>query len=310
MESIYNVFAGLNVYVQILLFLIGCIMVSSVLKYARRPGFDVDNKHVLITGGSEGLGLAFARVCLKLGANVTIVSRSKDKLATAVQELSADKKADRKLFSYSCDVTNFEDVQKMIAACNEEMNRTTDVVVVSAGMATPGLFLEQNMSVFHKLMDVNYFGAVHVAKACMPPMIANGVKGRISFVSSAAALTPFVGFTQYCGSKSALRGFADALRCEAGSQGIDVSVMFPSNIDTPGFVEEQKTKPEPTKTIEALGGLVSPEEVAEYLLDGLKNGHYQITNELFLELSRIQSNGLNPRNSLVTEMLWYPIVCK
>eukprot|EP01134_Creolimax_fragrantissima_P000379 CFRG0379T1 len=302
-----NILSELPLYAQLLGGYVSCIIIATAINYIRRPGFDVDGKHVLITGGSEGLGLAFARKCLKLGANVSIVSRSLDKLAIAEKQLASDIRDHRKLYSYSCDVTNHEDVVKMIEICNKEQGGPADTVVLSAGMATPGLFLQQDISIFSKLMNVNYFGALNVAHACMPPMIDAGVNGRVVFVSSSAALTPFVGYTQYCASKTALKGLADALRTEAAAYGISVSIMYPSSIDTPGFQEENKTKPAPTQEIESLASLSSAEEVAECLLEGLRNGNYQITNEFFGEISRALMNGINPRNSTLVEFLCFPL---
>ena len=105
--------------------------------------------------------------------------------------------------------------------------------------------------------------------------------------SSAVAFSGFVGYAQYAPSKFALRGLADCLRNELKAHNIAVTIYFPSSMDTPGFAEENKTKPAECKEIEGSASLITADQAADNLLSGLARGHYAITDELLTEIGRI-----------------------
>lgn len=148
-------------------------------------------------------------------------------------------------------------VQQAISA-----NGVTDIVVLCAGKASPGLLIDTPNSVYREMINLNYLGSVFTVKAALPKMIERKQGGRLVFVSSAAALTSFVGYSQYCPSKWAVRSFADSLRNELKLYDIEVTQFYPSNMDTEGFEIEERTKPAPTKEIEGTAKLFKPEEVS------------------------------------------------
>ncbi|KAG3097927.1 hypothetical protein PC121_g2161 [Phytophthora cactorum] len=199
----------------------GCSLLSFVAKKVRAPGFHVDGKHVFITGGSSGIGLATAKKYAQAGAKVSIIARDAKKLEGAKQEIEAVRKhADAAVFTQSCDVVDFEAVKKAVEAANAFHKRATDHVVCSAGIVEPGYFMEQDVAGFRHSMDINYFGCLHVVHAALPAMIrqheAEGGSdgGQITLVGSAFSLMACIGSAQYSSSKYAVRGLAESLRNE------------------------------------------------------------------------------------------------
>lgn len=272
------------------------------------PGFKVEGKHVFITGGSTGLGLSLGKKYAQAGAKVSIVARGLANLEAAKAEIEAVSKNKSPVFIQSCDVTNFEAVQSAVSAANKFQGRATDHVLCSAGLSQPGYFLDTDVSVFRKMMDLNYFGTLHTIKAALPAMVEQDEGGQIVLVSSGLALISWIGYGQYSGSKYATRGLADSLRNELKLYNIRVSIFYPGNIDSPGFVEEEKTKPEETKTIEGITELTHPDSVAQSLINGISDGQYSITNEFMIFVLRVIANGVAPRHNTVLEMVLLPIV--
>ncbi|RLN52969.1 hypothetical protein BBJ28_00017457 [Nothophytophthora sp. Chile5] len=286
---------------------------SFVVTKLRAPGFKVDGKHVFITGGSSGLGLSLAKKYAQQGAKVSIVARGQAKLEEAQAEIEgARKHAGDAVFIQSCDVSDFASVQSAVAAANKFHGRVMDHVLCSAGFSAPGYFLEQDVAVFKKMMDVNYFGTLHTIKAALPAMVQRseegGEGGQIVLVSSGLALISWIGYAQYAGAKYALRGLAESLRNELQLFGIRVSIYYPGNIDSPGFVEENRTKPVETKTIEGVSEPLHPDKVAQTLINGVSDGQFSITNDPMIFILRILANGVAPRWNTMMEAVLLPLI--
>uniref|UniRef100_M4B3A7 3-dehydrosphinganine reductase n=1 Tax=Hyaloperonospora arabidopsidis (strain Emoy2) TaxID=559515 RepID=M4B3A7_HYAAE len=301
------------------LWLIGALLASvvSVVSFAvtklRGPGFNVEGKHVFITGGSSGLGLALAKKYARQGAKVSIVARGLENLEQSKTDIQrVCKHADARVFIQSCDVTDFASVQKAVDAANKFHGRATDHVVCSAGYAVPGYIVDQDVSLHKSIMDVNYFGALHAIKAALPAMVQcsekEGNDGHIVLVGSGLGLISWVGYSQYSASKYALRGLAESLRNELKLYGIRVSIFYPGNIDSPGYVLENRTKPAETKTIEGVSALVQPEDVAQSLINGISDGQFSITNDIMIFFLRILGNGVAPRYNTMLETVMLPLL--
>jgi short-subunit dehydrogenase len=99
----------------------------------------------------------------------------------------------------------------------------------------------------------------------------------ITFTSSVAGFLGVFGFTSYSPSKFALIGFAEALNQEVAARGIRVAVLCPPDTDTPGFEEENITKPYETRALSGTAKLMSAQEVAEVFLKQLERGRFIIT---------------------------------
>lgn len=263
--------------------------------------------HVLITGGSTGLGLAFAMRVAREGARVTIISRSRSKLDEAFESLAA-LSARENILALSADVTDSLSISNAIEQAQSKFG-PVDVLVANAGLAVAEYFTKASVETFKQQMDLNYMGCVHVTHAALPAMIQdksnsnNKSLKHIVFVSSACGLVGFAGYSPYVPTKFAVRGLADCLRNELKAHEIGVSIYYPSSMDTPGFANEEIGKPSVTKKIEGQAKLISAGEAAQILFDGINKRNYHITSEFMIECARAGANGMTPRNNYVIEWL-------
>ncbi|EDQ85473.1 uncharacterized protein MONBRDRAFT_34237 [Monosiga brevicollis MX1] len=280
--------------------------VAYLYRKLRAPGFKVEGKHAVITGGSLGLGLEIAKKFAAAGANVTIMARNEAKLKAAVEEISRNKKDLSKICYVPCDVTNVEAVREALTRATS-INGAIDYLICSAGMAAPGYFLESKIETHRQQMDVNYFGCVNMVHAALPDMIQAKRKPTIILVSSAVCFGSFVGYSQYSPSKFAVRALADALRNELLRYDIRVMIYFPSSMNTPGFEIEELTKPQETRDIEGQMGLIEADQAAQKLIDGIASGAYSVTTEALGELARMGTCGIQPREMPLLEILVAPI---
>eukprot|EP01126_Amoeba_proteus_P054023 TRINITY_DN6613_c0_g1_i43.p1 TRINITY_DN6613_c0_g1~~TRINITY_DN6613_c0_g1_i43.p1 ORF type:complete len:192 (-),score=54.02 TRINITY_DN6613_c0_g1_i43:101-676(-) len=132
--------------------------------------------------------------------------------------------------------------------------------------------MESDNSHVEKVMKINFYGSAYATKAVVPYMQKRKM-GRIVYVSSILGLMGCPGYAVYSASKFALKGFAESLESELSPFGIHLSVAVPSNVDTPMFEEEEKTKPPETKAIEVGQRPVKAKAVADDIIASFK--HYR-----------------------------------
>lgn len=232
-------------------------------------------KTFLITGGSSGIGLALARQVVASGANVWILARSLENLMKSSQELAKFKISEaQEIKTFSVDVSNFLDVQNSLQGPLKQ--QTPDFLINSAGVAQPGVFADAGLEVFHRMMEINYFGTVNVIKTVLPGMLQRR-SGHIVNISSVAGFVGVYGYSAYGASKFAIRGFSDVLRSELKTLGIRVSIAFPPDTRTPQLEYESQFKPEITRILAEHDQIMEPEDVARFILKGMQKGHYIIT---------------------------------
>jgi 3-dehydrosphinganine reductase len=231
------------------------------------------NKCVLLTGASSGIGLAAAKLLRAAGAHLILVARDQGRLDEARGACEAISAPGAELHTLSIDLRDREAV--LAIAGKLPTRRPVDILISNAGYATPGYFEELPLETFDAMMETNYWGGVYLTKALLPGMLERG-DGHICYVSSLVGLIGVFGYTAYAPSKFALRGFAESLRLEMKPRGIAVSICFPSDTDTPGHVNENKTKPVETYAIEGKVKMLSPEASARKLLDGMAAGKFHI----------------------------------
>ncbi|MFW5713631.1 MAG: SDR family oxidoreductase [Brevefilum sp.] len=251
----------------------------------------------LITGGSSGIGLALAKALVKQGTDICLLARDLSRLQSAQQEISPLKiKSVQRIETLSCDIREFETLSQKLDQLVGEFG-LPDLVINSAGVAYPGYFQELEVETFHYLMDINYFGTVHVLKCLIPRMIARG-SGTIVNISSQAGFVGVFGYSAYGASKYAVRGLSDVLRAEMKPLGIQVSIVFPPDTQTPQLDYEKKLKPIETKEIASSARILSPEKVAYAILKGVDKGRYVIIpgfeGKIFYRLINLLGNLIFP----------------
>ncbi len=231
----------------------------------------IAGSHVVVTGGSQGIGLATARACARRGARVSIVARDPEKLAQATRDLPGE------LATASADVTDETALQDAVAGL-VEVQGPCDVLVAAAGRAEPGHFLDLDADVFARQMDLNYLGVVHAVRAVLPAMVERG-RGHLVLVSSLSGLIGVFGYGAYTPTKFAVRGLGEALDGEFGHRGITTSIVYPSDTDTPGFERENLSKPEETARLSAGIPPLPADRVADAILRGIERDQLHVTAE-------------------------------
>ncbi|KAK9824854.1 hypothetical protein WJX81_008518 [Elliptochloris bilobata] len=216
------------------------------------------------------------------------------KLDAAAEDLRSSAK-NCTVHTFAVDVTDYAQVCEAITAAHLSIGHI-DMLVCCEGTSPPGRFLEQDLSVFRRTMDLNYHGTVHAVKAVLPHMVA--------------ART--VGLSSYCPTMCAVRGLADSLRNELLASGVRVSVAYPPDTDTPGFTAEQQTKPPECHALSRAAGdvLYSPEQVARCMVHGIEAGAYHLPSPNFGHNVMVAASaGLTPRRYPVAlECLLAPLV--
>lgn len=168
-----------------------------------------------------------------------------------------------------------DEINKVFAEI-EENSGDIYMLVNCAGQAICGTIEDTKPEDAKFLMDLNFFGSFYPTRYVLPKMKARK-DGIIVLTSSGAGLLGIYGFGAYSAAKFALRGFAEALYMETKHLNINVTVSFPADTDTPGFAEEEKSKPKETKEISGSGGLCKPEDVAKSIMqDALKGNFFSI----------------------------------
>lgn len=228
-------------------------------------------KTVYISGGSSGIGLSIAEQFAEEEASVVIFSRDPKKLENAAAKIKS--LTGHVIKTVVLDVTKHEEVNKSISGIISETG-APDFLINCAGIAQPDYFERITYENFKQTIDTNLTGAWNFLSAAVPSMKAKG--GQILVTSSVAGFVGTFGYTAYSASKFGLIGLAETLRCELKPHKIRVSVLCPPDTDTPGFEEENKTKPAETIAISGNVKLMSPERVAKTAINGLLRKRFLI----------------------------------
>ena len=178
-------------------------------------------KTVIVTGASSGIGKALAEHFAALGANVVLGARHEDRLQRIVDGIAAC--GGSAVYSV-CDVTEEPDCKKLVDTAVERFGGV-DVLICNAGLSMRAIFDDVELSVLHRLMDVNFWGAVNCCKYALPYLQAT--KGSIVGISSVAGLHGLPGRTGYSASKYAMTGFLETLRIENLKKGLHVMIACP-----------------------------------------------------------------------------------
>ncbi|HHW51303.1 MAG TPA: SDR family oxidoreductase [Pseudoclavibacter sp.] len=227
----------------------------------------IPGAHIIITGGSEGIGAEFARLARTQGARVSLIARREGPLQAVAREIGAEHVA--------ADVTDEEAISEAVRRL-ECLQGPCDILVTAAGIALPGRFTDTPLRDAETEWRVNVLGTMAAVRAVVPGMIARN-RGHIVTVSSTAGLIGVVGYTGYTPTKWAVRGFSQALRYEVEPHGVRVSVLYPPDTKTPGFARENTRKPPETAAVSGAITPVPAERVAVALARGIERDRASIT---------------------------------
>jgi 3-oxoacyl-[acyl-carrier protein] reductase len=221
----------------------------------------LENKVIIITGGSEGLGKGTARVFAEAGWNLVITARSKEKLERAAEELKTLK---GKVLAIPTDVSDAQQVQSMVKQTLKEFGRI-DVLVNNAAIDYPASIEELTIDQWDQIIGVNLSGVFYMSKSVFPSMKKQN-SGYIINISSVAGKKGWPNATAYCASKFALTGFTQALNGEGKPYNIRCSVVYPGGMNTNWHAERN---PE----------LLDPRDVGRFLFHMVTQDPRFVVNE-------------------------------
>ncbi|MDQ2752811.1 MAG: SDR family oxidoreductase [Bacteroidota bacterium] len=222
-----------------------------------------EDKVVIVTGGSEGIGKALVEALLQQGAKVATCSRNYDKLYNLQTQC-----AGKPLFIKAADVSKEAECKVFIEETIKIFGRI-HILINNAGISMRALFAETDMETLHRLMDVNFWGAVYCTQHALPFITKE--RGDIVGVSSIAGFRGLPGRSGYSASKFALNGWLEALRTELYVTGVNVMWVCP------GYTASNIRKTALNKNAEPQGEspldedkLMSSEECARHILKAIE----------------------------------------
>ena len=232
-------------------------------------------KIAVIPGGSKGMGKATAKEFVQLGGSVCIIARGMGELKKIAEECNKLKReASQFVEIISCDTTNMNKLKPLLTDFIKK-RKVPDYLFNFVGYAHVQYLEKLTLEDFKKNMDVNYYGQL-VPTLIILPYFMEAKNGYITLCSSVMGFEAIMGYATYVPSKFAVAGLAEILRHELVPYNINVSVLFPTDTDTPGLAEENKLKPEECKIISETGTVMTAEAVAEVFIDGVLNKNFEI----------------------------------
>jgi len=182
--------------------------------------------NAIVTGAAHGIGAALAQRLARAGHAVAVLDLDAAAAAAVAQEIAGRGGTARAL---RCDVTDPGDCRAAVAEVVDAWGGV-DLLVNNAGITHVGRVRDTDVAVFRRVVEVNFFGAVHCTQAALPSLVAR--RGQIVVLSSVAGFAPLATRAGYVASKHALQGFFETLRAEHRADGLGVTIVCPSFVDT------------------------------------------------------------------------------
>lgn len=180
-----------------------------------------ENKVIIITGASSGIGKALVYEYANRGAKIVMAARNLEKLKEIKTELS---KKNVESIAVKTDVTEETECENLINIALTHFEKI-DILINNAGISMRAIFNDLDLNVIKNLMDVNFWGTVYCTKYAMPHLLKT--KGSLVGVISIAGYLGLPARSGYSASKFAVRGFMDTLRVENLKTGLHVLVVAP-----------------------------------------------------------------------------------
>jgi short-subunit dehydrogenase len=219
----------------------------------------LQNKTILITGASSGIGKAVALRVARDGATVLLAARSREKLEAVAREVES---LGGIAEVYICDVTSFDDIKNLFLSATKD-GRVLDVVFNNAGLGYVENLVNLKEEQIKKIIDVNIYGMIMVSKVAAE-VFSRQKHGHIIMTSSVAGLIALPQWSVYVASKWAITGFASCIRPELKPYGVKVTTLHPGLVKTEFFDADNANL-----DIKNMGEAITSEEVAGAVYDAI-----------------------------------------
>jgi NAD(P)-dependent dehydrogenase (short-subunit alcohol dehydrogenase family) len=216
--------------------------------------FSLENKTVLVTGASSGIGKATAVECAKMGANVVITGRNAERLQQTFEMLNSGNHT-----MIVADLQNENDRQNLV-----EQLPNLDGLVNCAGISGHSLFTFLKKNEIEKMFDINYFSALYLTQSIIKSKKINSNSSIVFLTSTSGIMSSYIGGSLYSSTKGALNGLIKGMVSELAPKKIRVNSVMPSMITTP-IMENSPLSAEDfekDKKLYPLKRYGTPEEVA------------------------------------------------
>ena len=198
-----------------------------------------DDRVLVITGASTGIGAATARRAVEFGYRVVLGARSEDKLEQLADELGGDERA----IAQRCDVTSWDDQQALVKAALDRFGRM-DAFLANAGFGAKRGFLEETPEQWKSMIDTNVLRGGALDPRGARALQARRGEGHMLLMSSVAGRRTLPG-SLYSATKWAVTAMGQALRAEVADTSIKVTLIEPGAVDTPFFDNAPENALEP-----------------------------------------------------------------
>lgn len=255
---------------------LGVAAVAVALASRARPRYRFENKVVLITGGSRGLGLVLARELANQGALIALMARDALELARAKRTMPSGSVVQ----VLAADVTVPSQVEQSVDDLVGQMGRL-DVVINNAGQILSGPFDDTTAADFRSMFDVHVWGTLNVTRAALPHLRRRH-DGRVINICSIGARIPVPHLSAYCASKFAQAGLSGVMAEELRAQGIRVTTVLPGLMRTGSHVQAwfKGDHAREFALFSLIGGLpgtsMSAERAARLIVDAAAKGRMEI----------------------------------
>jgi short-subunit dehydrogenase len=243
----------------------------------------LNNKVVVITGASSGLGSVLADFVVQYGGVPVLIARSEEKLAHVAAKIKENRGVN--VSYYVADVSDINQVAQVFQEIAYSYTHI-DVLVNNAGYGVFRSFIEAPAEEFEDVMKVNYLGTIFCTKQALPDMLKLK-KGHIINIASQAGKVGSAKSTAYSASKHAVLGFTNSLRLELIDKNIHVTAINAGPIRTPFHIIADPSG-QYAKTISKY--MLDPKYVAEKIIDVIIKPKREINLPRWMELgSRISA---------------------
>lgn len=241
---------------------------------------NIENKVVIITGASSGIGEETAKVLAKNGAKVVLSARREDRLQKLADEIG------EKAVYLKSDVSNLEDMKELVALGKEKFGKI-DALFANAGVMPGGNMSELKVKDWMSMVNINIAGVLNCMAAVLPEFLEKK-NGHIIVTSSAAGTKSVPGNAVYCGTKHFVRAMLDSFRMEAVMEGnnIHTTTIYPGAVKTEllNTIAPSETKAMVEKFYEDAG--MTPDIIANAVLYALSQPDNVDVSDLVIRPNR------------------------